>query len=957
MVIEGRYVIDQKATNLWADMFEITFGMFINVEQVDPTGQTDNLGIVPLKTGIWAADKLALLSHAQIKNRDFIEFLEPLSKFQDDRKVMVPINYGALDVEELGSIYEGLLDLKGELSHDPTTNQYSFKFVEGKERSNTGSHYTPESLVQPLLQHSLDHLIQAALIQPDKTSRRQALLDIRLIDPACGSGHILLSAARRLAMALAKLDYDGEQPDDRMLRNALRQVISRCVYGVDINPMALELCKMALWLEAHQPGQPLSFLDHHLHCGDALVGLVKVDELGQPIPNEAFTAQTGDDKALASLLKKNNANELKTLNQAELYAKDEHDHHKQLVAQLKAFNVGLERSAEDVMARAQQYQQLRNSEAYKKLNLHADALIAPFFIPKIKELKDRNYTTRNLKVGLNDQQGKAVIWTAGERKFLHWFLAFPDVMDRGGFDLVVGNPPFLGSQRISGAFGARYLRCLTTTFERSGAIDMVGYFFRQAHKVARPNGFFSFISTNTIAQGSTREGSLDLLVESGVTINHGVRSMRWPGAAAVEVALVTCFNGEWLGPKMLNQRPVNTITPYLDNATTVRNPRPLEANEGIAFIGSYVLGMGFVMDPDKAAEIIAQDAKYAKVLKPYLNGDDLNSRPDQSPSRWVINFYDWPLRRYTEAEWKLVDANQRKSIYKKLKKQKFVPVAPPKYNGDVAADYPVCLDIVERLVKPERDKNNRPARRDNWWRYAETASSLYSTISGLERVIVAVQTTKYLSIHIMPSNIVFSHMTVVIADDSFSKWGILNSSIHNEFLWKYVSRMGNSTLRYTPTDCFQPFPFPATNEQLEQIGQAYHALRQSIMLEFQVGLTQLYNLFHNRDLHEACMSLLLGKEVKAKNGKGQVDVSQYDADSITKAVTLAEQISQLRRLHKQIDLAVRDAYGWQDLDLGHDFHEVDYLPEHDRVRYTISEAARAVVLERLLERNLGMSKK
>lgn len=233
----------------------------------------------------------------------------------------VRVNYSDLDVEEFGSVYEGLLEyspafnLKNETPH--------FQLKEGKFRSDSGSHYTPEELCKPLIQYSLEYILEERLLQSkiDKTiplhriigqereTAIRALLGIKVCDVACGSGHLLLSAARRIALEVARLYTGEEQPNPVAMRQAMRIVIKNCIYGVDKNPLAVELCKVALWLEAHNPGEPLNFLDHHIKCGDSIVGLGHKDELMNGIPDEAFKVLPEDDKEIAKLYRTENKKE------------------------------------------------------------------------------------------------------------------------------------------------------------------------------------------------------------------------------------------------------------------------------------------------------------------------------------------------------------------------------------------------------------------------------------------------------------------------------------------------------------------------------------------------------------------------------------------------------------------------------------------------------------------------
>lgn len=434
--------------------------------------------------------------------------------------------------------------------------------------------------------------------------------------------------------------------------------------------------------------------------------------------------------------------------------------------------------------------------------------------------------------------------------------------------------------------------------------------------------------------------------------------MKWPGQAAVEVALVTIAKQKWSGTFTLNGKTVPQITAYLDESEDIGNPYVLEANADKSFVGSYVLGKGFVLEPDEARRITDADPRYHDVIFPYLNGDDLNNNPDQSPSRYVINFFDWPLRRYTESEWRALDEATRERMSRRIREGSFEPIAPPMHKHQVAADYPVCLDIVERLVKPERDKINRDVRRERWWHYGERAPGLYRAISRLQTVFAVPLTAKYLSFVPFEKHHVFTHALAVIADGSKAFLSQLTCSFSEVWAWKNSSTMGGSTLRYTPSDCFETFPFlpDLTAEQeaeLERIGEQYHEHRRQLMLGIQLGLTKTYNLFHSQPLRPATPDELVleDKPFEKLLGNQAAHLRKHLLRTPEATLSFSEAVAgieQLRRLHVQMDTAVLNAYGWQDMALGHAFHEVDYLPENDRIRYTISPTARKEVLKRLL---------
>jgi hypothetical protein len=459
-----------------------------------------------------------------------------------------------------------------------------------------------------------------------------------------------------------------------------------------------------------------------------------------------------------------------------------------------------------------------------------------------------------------------------------------------GFAAIIGNPPFQGGKRITGALGTSYRNYLVTHLAGNtrGNADLCAYFFLRASGTLQPGGMAGLIATNTLAQGDTREVGLDQLAAQGFSIPRAVPSRRWPGNAAVEVAHLWLRNGAWRSSHMLNDAPVTGITPFLSEpGTSVGNPHRLVANHLKSHIGSIVLGLGFTLTPEEAQALITKDPGNAVALRPYLNGEDLNSRPDQSPSRWVINFQDWPLEK--------------------------------------AETYPDLMTIVRAKVKPQRDKVNRKVYREVWWQYAEKQKTLYATIAGMERVLIRPRVSNTHAPEFVPVGMVYSEATVIFAFDQYKYFALLQSIFHETWAREYTSTMKGDT-RYSPSDAFENFPFPwkagigagttpnpeprtPSPEPLDAIGERYHEHRKALMADRNEGLTKTYNRFHNP------------KEA-------------------------SEDIAELRRLHVEMDNAVAAAYGWADLELDHGFHETK-----QGLRYTISEAARRAVLDRLLALN------
>lgn len=926
------YFFEPQFTDLWQGLIQ-TFSFF------EPGDKGIKLGIMSLGGELFQPSAIRHIRESLINNRVLLECIKSLNEFEDAKKNRVFINFRSLDVEELGSIYEGLLELAPVIYS--YGRQYEFTYEKGNERSSSGSHYTPEDLVKPLIQHSLEYLIEDR-VQPyykgNTTAEAtiQSLLSLKVADVACGSGHILLSAARRIAHEIARIESGEQQPNPHSFRKALKQVIHHCIYGVDKNPLAVELCKVALWLESHNPGEPLNFLDHHIKCGDAIVGLAHRCELENGIPNEAFKTLPGDDNEIAKKWRSKNIKERKESFPKALqldadFEKSTEHTVQEAIAEYKTFNQLPETTLEEIERKTKAYQEFINGKGFSYLKVMANTQVAQFFIPKTEANNDFLITDINYRLMLDghkswqDKKVTKATSVSHEYRFFHWFIEFPEVFQDGGFDCVLGNPPFLGGQKLSGVFGDAFLEYLKYQFAPIGAVDLVTYFFRRVFNIIKPRGFQSLISTNTIAQGRAREDGLEFICQQGSSINFAIKSMKWPGQAAVVVSLVTITKQAWKGKFYLENKEVKTITPYLDDTETFGNPFPLKLNDGKSFQGSIVLGKGFVLEPHEAEALISQDPTNKDVLFPYLNGDDLNNNPVQKPSRWVINFFDW--------------------------------------KEEKAKLYSDCYKIVERLVKPERqrwatDKDGneivgkfalRKPLPEKWWIYGEKRPALYQTIEPLKSVLVIVRISKYLSSVFVSKDWVYNDKCIVLANDNVITFCFVQSSIFNEWSWKFGTTLGTGTLVFTPGSTFEAYPFnyeitEHLIKKFESIGEAYHEHRRKLMLGIQMGLTMTYNLFHN--------SVISAKGVDKKDK--HVAVLQKHLKKTDGTISFDEAIQgilKLRSLHLQLDEVVLEAYGWSDIQLRHDFYEMDYLPENDRIRYTIHPVVRKEVLKRLLKLN------
>jgi hypothetical protein len=808
----------------------------------------------------------------------------------------------------------------------------------GTDRRSSGTHYTPRSLTEPIVRNTLEPLIYDGPAEGEpraewKLRDPETILSLKVCDPAMGSGAFLVQACRYLAERLMEAwetleAADGEayivtpegklsrgnpterllpsEPEERLLI-AKRYVADRCLYGVDKNPMAVEMAKLSLWLTTLQKGKPFSFLDHALKHGDSLVGAnleqIKTFSLSG---TEKPRLWSGDvEKVLGEVAELRRELETKAVLGPEDYAEKLHLHAEAEAKSdlLEAIGDALIGCFFSASGHSHKYNETATAPFVGEVAAHPE---------KLPMLKERAAQTLN-----------------GQTPF-HWSLEFPEVFLRktGGFDAFIGNPPFVGGLYISGILGDSYLGFIKyANSYASGTADLASYFFKLNFDRLRKGGTFGFLATNTIAQGDTRAASLKPITKDTGSIYNAHPSTPWPGVANLEVAIVHVYKGIWKGCYTLAERSVSTITALLDDGLdAVGEPLQLLSNTDLSFQGSIVLGMGFVMEPEAAYKLIAQDPKNQAVLFPYINGEDLNSRPDQSPSRWVINFFDWPLERVDGDIWDKATDDERKAWEKS-------GLAAPDYPDPVAADYPDCLSIVQERVKPERDslRNNADGKRAKatWWRYLRPRPGLIKASQQLTQVLACSEVTKYLAFAFIPSQYVSSANLDVWASDSLDLMLVLQSSIYDLWARKWSSHL-ETRLKHSITNSFEKYPLPSyipTN--LQETGHELYTFRKKLLRDQHIGLTQLYNKVHS-------------------------------------ASNSSKEIEYMRTLIKQMDNRLRDAYGWQDLDFQHGFY-IDNKPfseslleslregegrkKFSEVRFSVSPTARREILIRLLKLN------
>ncbi len=416
----------------------------------------ETLALPALGSFLWRAEAIPHLTGRDLGNADLMAAVRALGTIED-RGTRYPVNWRNIGAEELGSIYESLLELHPRFHRGAGT--FELDTAAGHERKTTGSYYTPSSLVDCLLDSALDPVLDEAASKPDPET---AILALTVCDPACGSGHFLVAAARRIAKRLAAVRFVEDEPSPEAVQEALRDVVGRCLYGVDINPMAVELCKVSLWMEAIEPGKPLSFLDHHIQVGNSLLGATPA-LLEKGIPDAAFKPITGDDKAFCRELKKYNKQARET-RQGTLF-----DPRGKPWARIGDLAIGLlnldgisDMTAEGVRRKEQRWQEILESEGYEASRLWADAWCAAFVWQKVDDPRRPQPMTEQVfrkmeenPYAVDPRVRGEVRRLAEEYGFFHWHLAFPGVLRAsaqedgeseagwsGGFDVVLGNPPW-----------------------------------------------------------------------------------------------------------------------------------------------------------------------------------------------------------------------------------------------------------------------------------------------------------------------------------------------------------------------------------------------------------------------------------------------------------------------------------------------------------------------------------
>ncbi|MDE0038711.1 MAG: N-6 DNA methylase [Gammaproteobacteria bacterium] len=774
------------------------------------------------------------------------------------------------------------------------------------ERRRSGSHYTPRSLTEPIVSEALRPIFERL----GSDARPEDILDLKVLDPTTGSGAFLVEACRQLSARLTEAwSVHGGPPelpaDEDELLHARRLVAQRCLYGVDRNPMAIDLARLSLWLVTLARDHAFTFIDHALRHGDSLVGLTRKQIEGfhwdAEVPRFQFGTETPEvQKHVARV--------------SEM---------RQLIRELG--DDAPEHELRELLDEADR--ELRNVRRVGGL-----VLTAFFEGTKSKEREARrfSYTKLLLETGHVDGGNPP----APPVTAFHWGFEFPEVFDREnpGFDAVVGNPPFAGKNTVAAAHPAAYPDWLKQLHTQShGNSDLVAHFFRRAFGLLRDGGSLGLIATNTIGQGDTRSTGLRWICHHGGEIYRVQRRLKWPGDAAVVVSVVHIAKGSYSGSRALDGRKTDRITAFLFHDGGHDDPERLKTNAGKSFQGSIVLGMGFTFDDtdgkgvatpiSEMERLIAENPNNQDAIFPYIGGEEINASPLHAHHRYVINFRDWPLRRTDlGSTWRDADDDTRRDWRRD-------GIVPLDYSESVAADWPELLAVVEERVKPQRaalpPKNsiNRDAAK-NWWRFLAYRQGLHSAIHGMNVVIGLSRYGQQFSFTFLPAEMVHSDSVIVFPFDTPAAFCALQSRPHE--IWaRFFGSSLEDRLRYTPSDCFETFPLPENWEShpaLESAGATYYDFRAALMIDNDEGMTKTYNRFHDPDERDP-------------------------------------RIVELRRLHAAMDRAVLDVYGWDDIPTDCEFlldYEIDeetWGRKKKPWRYRWPDDVRDVVLARLLALN------
>jgi hypothetical protein len=741
------------------------------------------------------------------------------------------------------------------------------------ERRRSGSHYTPRALTEPIVAEAFRPWLERCGHKPTA----EQILNLKVCDPAMGSGAFLVAVCRFLAGWLVQAwERDGYPDDFREEWDkdivARRRIAQSCLYGVDKNPFAVNLAKLSLWLVTLSKELAFTFVDHSLKCGDSLVGY-SVKEIRAAM----------SEVQLGFLDAQNRIYEQMGIDRRESFSFDslcdaDYDNKKLLLNSQTEATDGL-RQAGDLMVAA----------FFDAANASGRAERKQIYLAMLSGAAgDRGL--------LDEVREKRRLLAKGEKGIIpfHWDLEFPEVFgtSQKGFDVVIGNPPFAGHSNLGSSFHPLYTEFLRDRYEgTSGKCDICAYFFRKSFDIIISSGTLNLLATNTIAQGDTRTSALEWICNNNGKIYSACRRMKWPGVASVVVSTIAIAKGSSASYFSLDGERVEKITSYLLDKGDNCDPKVLASNRGFTFQGSIILGKGFVVEDSEKADaetpdtpipseyiagLLRDNPSYIGIVKDYLGGEDLNSHPVHLSSRKVIDLGDLSEKEASEC-------------------------------------YPEVMDLLRRKVMPSRMKSAAKSNTSHgkrckvWWQHYHQARELYESIRNLDQVFaISCRAVVNLSVARVSTNQIFDQSLVVFRDSSLSHFSVVSSRLHEIWLRCMCSSIGDIE-RYNPSDCYINFAFPrgigpgssvSENQEvrgrLDSVGNELLQSRASLLKGRAIGLTPLYNAFNDPGIFE-------------------------------------KEIFSLRESHGCLDREVLKAYGWADVDNACGFG-LDYLDIEDDIR-------------------------
>lgn len=691
----------------------------------------------------------------------------------------------ASDIPALIAAFGGLVDLRA--SPDASPIGAGMPYLQPtEERRRSGSHYTPRSLTEPIVRHALEPAFERLGLNASP----EAVLSLKVCDPACGSGAFLVEACRQLGARLEQAwNMHGAEkpvipPDEDEALHARRLVAQRCLYGVDRNPMAVDLARLSLWLATLARDHEFTFLDHAIKSGDSLVGLTR-----RQIEAANWNAEANTLPLYGQMIR-------------------------QTVERALQGREAIRTAPDDVTRAIQEARHKRVESEVDPARIVGDAVIAAFFAddkPKAREIeriKVEQLIAGQLQPKWDELKARASAFRSehGWRPF-HWEIEFPEVFERDnpGFDAIVGNPPFLGVVDLGRSNHANYTKWLRELhLGAGGKTDLAAFFFLTSYALIRSPGSLGFVAIKTISEGDTRRSGLTKIIEGGGEIYRATTGLSWSGAANIVYSLIHIGKGTNLSAT-LNNRPVDKIGPFLKSGSE-REPIRLAANAGKSFLGVKPGSMGFVVPvgPNGSIEssfLSSFEAQAQQCFVPYIRGENFSRLPLDGYNELIIDLHDF---------------------------------------GDAFLEkYPKFRDLLMHRVGANSSVHG-------WYRFAYNSDAYRRQRLAKSNIVMIAQSSDTFGFCICSTKGLINAKIVGFSSDSLGFFCSLQSRVHETWV-RMMTTTRTGDMQYTPSDCFGTFPFPPgyeTDSVLEAAGQTYHDHRAQLMIAADEGMTKTYNRFH-----------------------------------------------------------------------------------------------------------------